>query len=80
MRLKDKTAIITGGASGFGAGIARKFATEGARIIIADIDSDAAQAVAGELGCDAIQADIGDQIARAGFKCSDHRPPPSRHP
>lgn len=66
MRLKDKTAIITGGASGFGAGIARKFATEGARIIIADIDSDAAQAVAGELGCDAIQADIGeaDSVAR----------------
>ncbi|QIK39999.1 SDR family oxidoreductase [Pontivivens nitratireducens] len=66
MRLKDKTAIITGGASGFGAGIARKFATEGARIIIADIDSDAAQAVAGELGCDAIQVDIGeaDSVAR----------------
>ena len=66
MRLKDKRAIITGGASGFGAGIARKFATEGARIIIADIDSDAAQAVAGELGCDAIQVDIGeaDSVAR----------------
>jgi len=66
MRLKDKRAIITGGASGFGAGIARKFATEGARIIIADIDGDAAQAVAGELGCDAIQVDIGeaDSVAR----------------
>ena len=60
MRLDGKTAIVTGGGSGFGAGIARKFAAEGARLVVADINLDAAQAVAGELGCDAVQVDVGD--------------------
>lgn len=54
MRLNGKTAIVTGGASGFGAGIARKFATEGARVMIADINGDAAAAMAAELGETAI--------------------------
>ncbi|MCL7463760.1 glucose 1-dehydrogenase [Phaeovulum sp. NW3] len=49
MRLKDKTAIVTGGASGFGAGIARRFAAEGAQVMVADI-SPAAQALADEIG------------------------------
>ena len=38
MRLKAKTAIVTGGASGFGEGIVRKFRAEGAQIVIADIN------------------------------------------
>ena len=42
MRLAGKTAIVTGGASGFGAGIARKFAAEGARVVVVDIDGDGA--------------------------------------
>lgn len=46
MRLYGKRAIVTGGASGFGAGIAAKFVAEGASVIIADIDATAAQAVA----------------------------------
>ncbi|MEX0306384.1 MAG: SDR family oxidoreductase [Ruegeria sp.] len=50
MRLDGKTAIVTGGASGFGAGIARKFLTEGARVMIADINGDAAADLAGTLG------------------------------
>lgn len=50
MRLEGKTAIVTGGASGFGAGIARKFASEGARVLIADINAKGALAVATELG------------------------------
>jgi NAD(P)-dependent dehydrogenase (short-subunit alcohol dehydrogenase family) len=37
MRLKDKVAIVTGAASGIGAACARRFAAEGARVIIADI-------------------------------------------
>ena len=50
MRLSGKSAIVTGGASGFGAGIVRRFILEGARVVIADIDGDAALAMAGELG------------------------------
>lgn len=60
MRLKGKTAIVTGGASGFGEGIVRKFITEGARVMIADINSDAAKALAGELGAEACTADVSD--------------------
>ena len=50
MRLEGKTALVTGGASGFGAGIVRKFLTEGARVAIADINAGAAQDLASELG------------------------------
>ena len=42
MRLQGKVAIVTGGASGFGAGIVRKFAAEGARVIVADLNLQAA--------------------------------------
>ena len=49
-RLAGKTAIVTGGASGFGAGIVRKFVAEGARVMIADINAAAAQALAAEFG------------------------------
>ncbi|KIC18556.1 SDR family oxidoreductase [Leisingera sp. ANG-DT] len=54
MRLNGKTAIVTGGASGFGAGIVRKFLAEGARVMIADINGAAAEAMAAELGSNAI--------------------------
>ena len=50
MRLKGKTAIVTGGASGFGAGIARKFAAEGAQVLVADLNIEGAQAIATEIG------------------------------
>jgi 3-oxoacyl-[acyl-carrier protein] reductase len=50
MRLEGKTAIVTGGASGFGAGIARKFVAEGARVMIADINGAAAEKMAAEIG------------------------------
>ncbi len=50
MRLEGKTAIVTGGASGFGAGIVRKFVTEGARVMIADINGEAAEKMAAEIG------------------------------
>lgn len=46
MRLKDKVAIVTGGGSGFGEGIAATFAREGAKTIVADIDEAAAARVA----------------------------------
>ena len=54
MRLSGKTAIVTGGASGFGAGIAAKFIAEGAQVMIADINETAAQTVARELGVNAV--------------------------
>ena len=65
MRLKDKTAIVTGAASGFGAGIARKFAAEGATVMVVDLNSDAAQALASEINGHAHNADVsnGDQMA-----------------
>ncbi|MCK5620735.1 MAG: SDR family oxidoreductase [Alphaproteobacteria bacterium] len=49
-RLDGKAALITGAASGFGEGIARKFVEEGARVIVADINDDAGAAVADSLG------------------------------
>jgi 3-oxoacyl-[acyl-carrier protein] reductase len=53
MRLKDKVAIVTGGGSGFGAGICTKFVAEGAQVIVADINLDAALDVAAKLGAHA---------------------------
>ncbi|MBT8412613.1 MAG: SDR family NAD(P)-dependent oxidoreductase, partial [Octadecabacter sp.] len=50
MRLNGKTAIVTGGASGFGAGIVRKFVAEGARVLIADMNLEGGEALAAELG------------------------------
>jgi len=55
MRLKGKKAIVTGGASGFGEGIVRKFVSEGAVVLIADLNIDAAQKLSDELGT-AVQA------------------------
>lgn len=50
MRLKDKTALITGGASGIGAAAAHKFVSEGARVILGDVQEDKGRALARELG------------------------------
>jgi 3-oxoacyl-[acyl-carrier protein] reductase len=58
MRLSGKTAIVTGAASGIGAGIARRFVAEGARVIIADINREAASALAAELGTAAIAVGV----------------------
>ncbi len=62
MRLDSKTAIVTGGASGFGAGITCKFVAEGARVIIADINLKAAEALADDIGHGAVahQVDVAD--------------------
>jgi 3-oxoacyl-[acyl-carrier protein] reductase len=58
MRLQDKTAIVTGAGSGFGAGIARRFAEEGARVLVNDIDARGGERVAKEIGGSFVQADV----------------------
>ena len=60
MRLKDKTAIVTGAGSGFGKGIAMRFAKEGARVGVVDINVEAAREVASQIGNSAfaMEADV----------------------
>ena len=53
MRLEGKIAVVTGGGSGFGAGIAKKFVAEGARVLIADRDAAGGERVAKALGANA---------------------------
>jgi len=60
LMLKDKVAIVTGGGRGIGATTARRFAAEGAKVVIADIDDAVAQTVA-----DSIRADGGEAVAVA---------------
>ena len=60
MRLKDKTAIVTGAGSGFGKGIAMRFAKEGAMVGVVDINAEAAREVASQIGNSAfaMEADV----------------------
>jgi 3-oxoacyl-[acyl-carrier protein] reductase len=64
MRLQGKVAVVTGGASGFGAGIVRKFAVEGARVVVADLNLDAAREVAQAVGdaAMAVRADVASAV------------------
>ena len=63
MRLENKRIIVTGGGSGFGAAMCRRFAAEGARVLVADIDEDAARTVAYSIGpaARACRADVADR-------------------
>jgi 3-oxoacyl-[acyl-carrier protein] reductase len=65
MRLKDRIAIVTGAGSGFGAGIAQRFAAEGAKVIVNDIDA-RGERVARDIGGRFVQGDVtqGDDWAR----------------
>lgn len=58
MDIKNKVFIVTGGASGLGAGTARMLVAEGARVIIADVQDDAGQKLAAELGQTYVHCDV----------------------
>jgi D-sorbitol dehydrogenase (acceptor) len=62
MKLKDKVAIVTGGARGIGEAVVRAYAAEGAKVVIADIEIAKAQEIASELGANtlAVQLDVRD--------------------
>ena len=66
--LRGRSALITGGASGIGAAIARRLAGMGAAVQIADLDLAGARAVAAEIGGDAWQLDFSDPVALSGIQ------------
>src|SRR4051794_20753401 len=65
MVLKDKVALVTGAASGIGLAVATRFAAEGAKVLLADLDLAKAQAAAGQLGADGaaegVRCDVASQ-------------------
>ena len=62
-RLAGRRAIVTGGGAGIGRAIAARYAREGARVLVADIDAHAAELVAGELGGDALAERVDVTVA-----------------
>jgi 3-oxoacyl-[acyl-carrier protein] reductase len=74
MRLQGKSVIVTGGGSGFGEGIVRKFAAEGARVLVADRDEAAARRVADAVGAHALRVDVAVGVdARAMIEAAYQR-------
>jgi 3-oxoacyl-[acyl-carrier protein] reductase len=74
MRLEGKVAIVTGAGSGFGEGIAKRFAEEGAKLVVNDIDDRGGERVAGEIERSAgqgsalyVRADVASDAAMAGL-------------
>ena len=59
--LTDRVCIVTGGAQGIGEACARRFALEGARVVIADLSDDRGQALASELGALFVHCDVGEK-------------------
>lgn len=72
MRLAQKTALVTGGGSGFGAEIAATFCREGAQVVILDVNGEAAKAVADKIGA-AAHAVKGDVTKAADIEAAVER-------
>jgi D-sorbitol dehydrogenase (acceptor) len=70
-RLTGKTALITGAAQGIGLAFARRYVDEGAQVVIADINIEAAQQTAQSIGASAVAMDVSDTLSiRAGVAAS----------
>jgi 3-hydroxybutyrate dehydrogenase len=63
--LGGRRALVTGGASGIGAAISRRLAESGAKVVVADIDSEGAEELAAEIGSESWQVDLSDTAALA---------------
>jgi 2-hydroxycyclohexanecarboxyl-CoA dehydrogenase len=73
MRLEGRRALVTGGASGIGAAIARRLAAEAAEVVIADLNLDGAREVGSEIGAEAAALDVADPEAAVSV-VADHGP------
>lgn len=65
MEFADSAVVVTGAGGGIGAALARRFAAEGARVAVNDLDAEKARAVAGEIGGVAVPGDAAEVVAPA---------------
>jgi len=72
MRLAERTALVTGGASGIGAATCRRLAAEGARVAVTDVDVDAARRIADEIDSEAYELDVrSDDLIHAAVEATE---------